>query len=87
MGGNAALRRAYGCPIAVPAGEAPLIEAWDERALLLDYADQRAERFAVDEVLRARRDARRGAISNGARSPRPATTWARWCSSTTSTGS
>jgi len=51
MGGNAALRRAYGCPIAVPAGEAPLIAAWDERALLLDYADQRAERFDADEVL------------------------------------
>ena len=53
MGGNAALRRAYGCPIAVPAGEAPLIEAWDERTLLLGYADQHAERFAVDEVLLA----------------------------------
>jgi glyoxylase-like metal-dependent hydrolase (beta-lactamase superfamily II) len=52
MGGNAALRRAYACPIAVPAGEAPLIEAWDDRALLLAYADQRAERFAVDEILR-----------------------------------
>ena len=51
MGGNAALRRAYGCSIAVPAGEAPLIAAWDERALLLDYADQRAERFDADEVL------------------------------------
>jgi len=51
MGGNAALKRAYGCPIAVPAGEAPLIAAWDERTLLLDYADQRAERFDVDEVL------------------------------------
>jgi glyoxylase-like metal-dependent hydrolase (beta-lactamase superfamily II) len=51
MGGNAALRRAYGCPIAVPAGEAASIAAWDERTLLLDYADQRAERFDVDEVL------------------------------------
>jgi len=51
MGGNAALKRAYGCPIAVPAGEAPLIAAWDERTLLLDYADQRAERFDDDEVL------------------------------------
>jgi glyoxylase-like metal-dependent hydrolase (beta-lactamase superfamily II) len=51
MGGNAALRRAYGCAIAVPAGEAPLIATWDERTLLLDYADQRAERFDVDEVL------------------------------------
>ena len=27
VGGNAALRRAYGCNIAVPAGEAPLIDA------------------------------------------------------------
>jgi len=51
VGGNAALRRAYGCTIAVPAGEAPLIDAWDEQALLYEYADQRAERFAVDEIL------------------------------------
>lgn len=51
MGGNVALRRAYDCPIVVPAGEAPLIAAWDERRLLLDYADQRAERFEADEVL------------------------------------
>jgi len=51
MGGNAALRRAYGCPIAVPADEAPLIAAWDQRALLLDYAGQRAERFDVDEII------------------------------------
>ena len=51
MGGNAAVKRAYGCPIAVPAGEAPLIDAWDERALLLGYAGQQAERFTFDEVL------------------------------------
>ena len=51
VGGNAALRRAYGCTIAVPTGEAPLIDAWDEQALLYEYADQRAERFAVDEIL------------------------------------
>ena len=51
MGGNAAVKRAYGCPVAVPAGEAPLIEAWDERGLWLGYAGQRTERFAVDEVL------------------------------------
>jgi glyoxylase-like metal-dependent hydrolase (beta-lactamase superfamily II) len=53
MGGNAALARAYGCPIAVPEGEATVIEAWDRKALLLDYAGQRADLFAVDEVLRA----------------------------------
>ncbi len=51
MGGNAALKRAYGCRIAVPAREAPLIDRWDTRALLLDYAGQRAERFTVDERL------------------------------------
>jgi glyoxylase-like metal-dependent hydrolase (beta-lactamase superfamily II) len=53
MGGNAAVARAYGCPIAVPEAEAPLIEAWDEQSLLLDYADQSAERFTVGETLRA----------------------------------
>ena len=53
MGGNAAVQAAYGCPIALPEGEAPLIERWDEKALLLDYADQRADRFAVAEVIRA----------------------------------
>ena len=53
IGGNAALRRAYGCRIAMPDGEADLIDAWDERALLLSYAGQRAERFAVDVRLAA----------------------------------
>ena len=53
MGGNAAIARAYGCPIALPAGEAPLVEAWDTKTLLLDYADQHADRFAVGETLHA----------------------------------
>ena len=53
MGGNAAIRTRYGCAIAVPEGEAPLIDAWDEHTLLLAYADQRAPRFAYDDVLRA----------------------------------
>ena len=52
MGGNATIARAYGCPIAIPEGEVPLIEAWDQQALLLDYADQSADRFTVDEALR-----------------------------------
>lgn len=51
MGGNAALQRAYDCAIAVPADEAQLIATWNRRALLLDYADQRAEEFAADELL------------------------------------
>lgn len=52
MGGNSAVKRAYRCPIAIPEGEAPFVDAWDERALLLGYAGQRAERFAIDETLR-----------------------------------
>lgn len=53
MGGNAAVARAHGCPIAVPEGEAPLIAAWDEKSLLLEYCDQTADRFDVAESLRA----------------------------------
>jgi glyoxylase-like metal-dependent hydrolase (beta-lactamase superfamily II) len=53
MGGNAALARAYGCPIAVPAADRPYIGVWDEQALLLSYAGQKAERFAADEWLAA----------------------------------
>jgi len=53
MGGNAALHRAYGCPIALPSGEAEKVADWDERALLLDYADQHAERFVADQTIDA----------------------------------
>jgi len=51
MGGNAALKRAYDCTIAIPQSEADAIAAWDERALLLSYAGQQAERFDADELL------------------------------------
>ncbi len=53
VGGNAAIVRQYGCPVAVPAGEAPLVERWDGKALLYDYCDQRIERFGVDRALPA----------------------------------
>jgi glyoxylase-like metal-dependent hydrolase (beta-lactamase superfamily II) len=53
IGGNASIQRFYRCPIALPEGEAPLIERWDTKALWLDYADQQTDRFAVDEILRA----------------------------------
>jgi len=53
VGGNAAIVRRYGCPVAVPAAEAPLVERWDQKALLYDYCDQQIERFAVDHVLPA----------------------------------
>jgi glyoxylase-like metal-dependent hydrolase (beta-lactamase superfamily II) len=53
MGGNAAIRRAHACRTSIPAGEAALIDDWDEQALVLAFADQRAERFAYDDVFRA----------------------------------
>ena len=51
MGGNVAIKDRYRCPIAVPAGEAKAIDDWDERALLLDWTDQYAPRFAFDETI------------------------------------
>jgi glyoxylase-like metal-dependent hydrolase (beta-lactamase superfamily II) len=53
MGGNAALQRAYGCRTSVPAGEAPMIRAWDETALMLGPAGQTAERFEVSDTIEA----------------------------------
>jgi glyoxylase-like metal-dependent hydrolase (beta-lactamase superfamily II) len=50
MGGNAAIQRKFRCRTSIPAGEAPLIDRWDERELILATADQRAERFAYDDT-------------------------------------
>jgi glyoxylase-like metal-dependent hydrolase (beta-lactamase superfamily II) len=52
MGGNAAIQSRYGCQTSIPEGEAPLIDRWDEQALILAFADQRAERFRYDDTLR-----------------------------------
>lgn len=62
MGGNAALQQRYACHTSVPQGEAPLIERWDQEALLLSYADQRAERFRVDAAIAPGDRLRMGAI-------------------------
>jgi glyoxylase-like metal-dependent hydrolase (beta-lactamase superfamily II) len=51
MGGNRAVQEKFGCRTTLPAGEAPLIDAWDEEALILGFADQRAERFRYDDTL------------------------------------
>ncbi len=51
MGGNAAIKARYGCPIALPEGEAALIAVWDQKALLLEYCDQHVDRFDVDEII------------------------------------
>lgn len=53
MGGNATVQRTYGCTIEIPEGEADAVRTWDQDALWLDYAGQRAERFAFDRVLKA----------------------------------
>jgi glyoxylase-like metal-dependent hydrolase (beta-lactamase superfamily II) len=52
MGGNAAIQRRYACPTSIPEGEAPLIDRWDEQALILAIADQRAEHFRYDDTFR-----------------------------------
>ncbi len=51
MGGNAAVQRNHSVQTAVPVGEAPLIDRWDDTELMLGYADQTAERFHVDATL------------------------------------
>lgn len=48
MGGNAAVQKRFRCRTSIPEGEAPLIDRWDERDLILSAADQRAERFTYD---------------------------------------
>ena len=53
MGGNAAVQRAYGCRISIPAGEAPAIAAWDDATLMLSYTGQSAERFSYDDTISA----------------------------------
>jgi glyoxylase-like metal-dependent hydrolase (beta-lactamase superfamily II) len=50
MGGNAAIQKKFHCRTSIPEGEAPLIDRWDERELILSAADQRAERFAYDDT-------------------------------------
>jgi glyoxylase-like metal-dependent hydrolase (beta-lactamase superfamily II) len=60
MGGNALLARTYRSPVVVPEREAALIGKSDTQALWVDYADQRAERFAVSEELLAGRKHRCG---------------------------
>ncbi len=53
MGGNADVQRAYGCRISVPAGEAPIIAAWDKAAMMLGYTGQSAARFSFDDTIAA----------------------------------
>jgi glyoxylase-like metal-dependent hydrolase (beta-lactamase superfamily II) len=53
IGGNAALREAFGCTIIVPAGLHAAIADWDEDALLLSPLGQQAARFQHDALIGA----------------------------------
>jgi glyoxylase-like metal-dependent hydrolase (beta-lactamase superfamily II) len=53
IGGNAAIQERFGCKIAVPAGEAALLDPWDPVGLLLTYADQYAPPFRFDRTIAA----------------------------------
>jgi len=50
-GGNAALQREFGVPLAIPPGEAAAVRAWDESALSYRHTGQRIERFSIDDTL------------------------------------
>lgn len=51
IGGNAALARAFGCTITIPAGEARNVAEWDTEALHLDGFGQRCDRFSFHSTL------------------------------------
>ncbi len=51
IGGNAAVQRAFGCSISIPAGLDEMVADWDEHALMLTPSAQTAERFNHDALL------------------------------------
>ena len=53
IGGNAALKAAFGCEIIVPAGLHAAIAEWDEDALLLSPLGQQSARFQHDALISA----------------------------------
>jgi glyoxylase-like metal-dependent hydrolase (beta-lactamase superfamily II) len=50
-GGNAALQVAYGCRIAIPAGDANLVREWNEDALSFAATGQQCPRFTSDDTV------------------------------------
>jgi glyoxylase-like metal-dependent hydrolase (beta-lactamase superfamily II) len=50
-GGNAALRDAYHCRIAIPRAECAKVDAWDEDALSFRATAQQCPRFDYDEAI------------------------------------
>jgi glyoxylase-like metal-dependent hydrolase (beta-lactamase superfamily II) len=53
IGGNAAVARAYGCPVTIPRDEVPTIEDWSIQERWNAYVDQYAEPFAYQSTLSA----------------------------------
>lgn len=51
IGGNAAVKRAFGCSITIPEGIEEAVANWDEHALMLTPTQQSAEYFAHDATL------------------------------------
>jgi glyoxylase-like metal-dependent hydrolase (beta-lactamase superfamily II) len=52
-GGNAMLRDAFGCRIAIPVCEAEKVRTWDEEALSYRATGQQCPRFSADETVSA----------------------------------
>lgn len=63
IGGNAAVKRAFGCAITIPAGIEPAVREWDEEALMLTPSAQRAERFEHDALLAAGTEIEMGGLA------------------------
>lgn len=59
-GGNAAVQAAFECPVDVPAGEAAVVDAWNESRLTYRATGQHCPRFHRDGTLQAGRDVRAG---------------------------
>lgn len=51
-GGNATLKRHFGCSLTIPPGQREAVRAWDEEALSYAPTGQRCERFSADACLR-----------------------------------
>lgn len=62
IGGNAAVKTAFGCAILVPAGLAATVAEWDEDALLLSPLGQQAGRFQHDGVVTAGEELEMGGL-------------------------
>jgi glyoxylase-like metal-dependent hydrolase (beta-lactamase superfamily II) len=50
-GGNASLRRAFGCRISIPPGQFAAVQMWDEVALSYVPTGQQCERYTADDAL------------------------------------